>query len=1118
MPVFTAIAAAIVSVVEAIGITGAIASTIGAVGAFAAQVLLLTGISRLLSKNNNANGTTDAGGRVQLAPGTQNVIPVVYGSAYVSPTITDAKISTDQKTMWYVTVLSEVTNSNPDPLPAIYIYPTNTYTITTVGTTDFTAIGASSNTIGVTFTATGVGTGTGTVTEVPDTFTFGNIYYDNKLVTFGAGDFGDNNNVVSLTTNTAPAEVDTKIKDRIYMYLFPNGSFSGTNTGGKSAIDILSDTGIPAEQRWSGPIYSSSGQQPSMTNTAFIIVKIVYDTNAGTTRLGTITAQLQNTRTNPGSVFLDYFNNTRYGCAVPYNQIDYASLLALDAYSEQQIPYLDTSGNPQTQNRYLINGPVNTGQNCMTNLQTIADACDSWIAYDERAANWKVIINRSYLDLGFNVTTLTSAQQGNTYTISTVGTTDFTTLGASANTVGVTFDYNGVTPTGTGTVIVAPYQVNDYNLVGGINVNPIALQSIYNTLEVQYPDKNIKDQTDYSYINLADYQSELMSPNEPVNLLTTTLPITNNYIMATYIGERQLLMSRENLTINFSLDYSGIQLDAGDIIAVSFAPYGWDVLNYGYGKLFRVTQVQEVKDNSGFLGAGITATEYNDSIYSQDPITDYVPDANTGLSQTTNIGTPNVPVVTINNANTVNQMTVVATVPTYSANSTGQVLFMDFNYGNSNVSANHVLYTTISGGNSLPLAANSNVSINVTDVPAGNVFWSVTARNQLVGARSNSTANAITWTGPAVSTANVANYQIANSVGNALNFTSAVDSNTIASWTLAVSQGANIAVAMVSGTGNIPANTYISNVVSNTQIKITNNPTVALNNANVSFSQGGIQGTNIQANTVTSNNLTKTGITAGSYTSVNITVDAAGRITTVANGTGGGGSGNSIYNYIDSTSFSYSPSGPANVYVDLERNQSVYIPGGLAVSKINGFTITDTQNSYYPFYDGASQTFYGYQANSTGSMTPAGADIQDIQYNAGGGIESDGVGGWFNVLFTQPETIVANQQVSAFTRVQVIANANCNLQVAGTYQYYGLSNGTPSTSVYKTDTSIGVYQLTVGQPQWIEYSFYAKPANANVGIWTVGTAYRVQDNANVTFQTGSIVVGTNNGWNFPTTE
>lgn len=35
------------------------------------------------------------------------------------------------------------------------------YTIANVGTTDFTLIGAASNTVGVTFTASGVGSGTG---------------------------------------------------------------------------------------------------------------------------------------------------------------------------------------------------------------------------------------------------------------------------------------------------------------------------------------------------------------------------------------------------------------------------------------------------------------------------------------------------------------------------------------------------------------------------------------------------------------------------------------------------------------------------------------------------------------------------------------------------------------------------------------------------------------------------------------------------------------------------------------------------------------------------------------------------------------------------------------------
>lgn len=39
------------------------------------------------------------------------------------------------------------------------------YTILSLGTTDFTSIGASSNTIGVTFTATGVGSGTGVATQ-----------------------------------------------------------------------------------------------------------------------------------------------------------------------------------------------------------------------------------------------------------------------------------------------------------------------------------------------------------------------------------------------------------------------------------------------------------------------------------------------------------------------------------------------------------------------------------------------------------------------------------------------------------------------------------------------------------------------------------------------------------------------------------------------------------------------------------------------------------------------------------------------------------------------------------------------------------------------------------------
>lgn len=68
----------------------------------------------------------------------------------------------------------------------------NTYVIATLGTTDFTLIGASANTVGIRFTATGIGTGTGTAT----TFT-GRAVNVSGIVTIENGGTG----VTSFTQN-----------------------------------------------------------------------------------------------------------------------------------------------------------------------------------------------------------------------------------------------------------------------------------------------------------------------------------------------------------------------------------------------------------------------------------------------------------------------------------------------------------------------------------------------------------------------------------------------------------------------------------------------------------------------------------------------------------------------------------------------------------------------------------------------------------------------------------------------------------------------------------------------------------------------------------------------------
>lgn len=72
---------------------------------------------------------------------------------------------------------TQTLTSSTTPQAATTIAVGGTYTIVSVGTTNFTAIGASANTVGVVFKATAVGTGTGTVTtSIPNEIVLNNSY------------------------------------------------------------------------------------------------------------------------------------------------------------------------------------------------------------------------------------------------------------------------------------------------------------------------------------------------------------------------------------------------------------------------------------------------------------------------------------------------------------------------------------------------------------------------------------------------------------------------------------------------------------------------------------------------------------------------------------------------------------------------------------------------------------------------------------------------------------------------------------------------------------------------------------------------------------------------------
>jgi len=662
MAVFTA-AAAIVKVIGIKSIFLAAAAKAVIAGGLA------IGVSKLIGPRNSGakDDKSVSGVRIQVPPATNNKLPVVYGTAFIGGAITDVKISTDQQTMWFVISLAEVTDTGG--------------------------------------------------------YTFNEIYYDGKLVTFGT-----NGAVTSLTTNTqGGGEVDTKVAGNLSIFLFPNGSNSGVNTGGQTASQILSDASIPAGQRWNGPIYTSGGQSPAMTNTAFMIVKIKYNSDAGTTNLGAVNAKITNSLTKPGDCIKDYLLNDRYGCAVPLSQINQQSLTDLNTYSDLPCFFTPATGGPLTsQVRYRFNGPIDTMQSCMANLQDMVDACDSWMQYSELTGQWKVVMNKAFDE--------------------SPGAVTFNDL----------------------------YHVTSDNLIGGININPSDLNQTFNQVEYQYPNTNIKDQVDFIFIALQDEFPALLSENEPVNKLTIRNELVNNFVQAKFIAIRRILQGREDLIISMVCDYSAIQVDAGDVIRVSLPEYGWTE------KLFRVSNVTEQKDESGNLFAQLTALEYNPTIYDDNlDITDFIPEANTGLSDPNIIAQPDAPIVTLDTANTLNTLNITGTVP-----NVGLVRYLEFNYGNSNISSDHSYYSRVTNSNGAPLLGNSTYTINVNNIQdAGNIFWSVTARNDQVGVRSGA-SNVVVWPG-----ANVSTYDPISNTGG-------ISGNNIGSGTIT---GNNIGIGTIIG-------------------------------------------------------------------------------------------------------------------------------------------------------------------------------------------------------------------------------------------------------------------------------------------------------------------------------
>ena len=404
----------------------------------------------------------------------------------------------------------------------------------------------------------------------PDTITFGDIFFGGKLCVF---DGTDHTKVVGLTDQST-GTTDNTVSGHLYIYLYSNGSNSPVNSS-TSAITVMQADGLT--YKWDNT--------KLMSNCAFAIVHLNYNQAANITNIQQTQFEVTNSRSSAGDVLYDYLTNERYGGAIPTNQIDTASLTALNTYCNEVITFTPYTGGSATQARFKMNGFLDTTKPVMANLQIITDSCDCLLKYNEIYGLWSAIV------------------QSPTYTVA--------------------------------------MDINDSNMISTIGISSLDISNTFNIAQCQYPDIAINSSFNTTQIDLAVVAPELLYPNEPVNLQTIQLNLCNNNVQAQLLGTRFLKAARMDLQVSCSINFVGLQLDSGDIVTVTNANYGW------VEKLFRITKVVQKFADDGAITADLTLMNFDPTVYDDASITQFDPPDNTGLPNPAIFGT--VPTPTASN-------------------------------------------------------------------------------------------------------------------------------------------------------------------------------------------------------------------------------------------------------------------------------------------------------------------------------------------------------------------------------------------------------------------------------------------------------------------------------------
>lgn len=321
-----------------------------------------------------------------------------------------------------------------------------------------------------------------------------------------------------------------------------------------------------------------------------------------------------------------------------------------------------------------INGVVRTSEPVWSNLERLAEAASVWFTYDTHEGVYGWVIN----------------QAGNSVAA-----------------------------------------ISEADIIGPIQISGSGLTNMYNAVEVEYPRNDMNDQPHYVTLQLPD---GLRNEYEPDNTLQMSSEFINNQPQAEYVGMVTLKQSRLDLTVTIVMDYTKINLEAGDIIDITSTTYGWTA------KEFRIMRVRELEGDDGSLRLEFSCTEYDDTIY--DGTWDNFLVAGTpGIRAIGAIGTPATPTIVVGNVNSLPTQLVTSTVPS------GIVDRMQFWAGNVLITGNVAntdfnLVGSIASTDAASFTQSANVVFSSSSLQSGTWAWKSRGVNGLgTGPFSNVSAN-----------------------------------------------------------------------------------------------------------------------------------------------------------------------------------------------------------------------------------------------------------------------------------------------------------------------------------------------------------------------------------------